>query len=89
MNQHIVEDGKKRPLDEFANSAILYLRRHPECDEVVQQADNIVELGHDGKTRPENIYELPVAYEYCFSGFHGQVIGVGRPGINQLHKTEG
>lgn len=41
VNQQIVEDGNKRPLSKFAQSAVIYLEQHPECDEVVQQADNI------------------------------------------------
>lgn len=89
VNQNIIEDGHKRPLDEFAQCAVIYLSQHPECDEVVQQADNITELESDKMTRPDNIYELPEGYEYNFSGFYGQVIGVGRTGIRELHKRIG
>ncbi len=86
VNQHSVEDGHKRPLSEFAQSAILYLEQHLEEDEVVQQAGNITELENDKMTAPQMIYELPECYEYNFSGFWGQVIGVGRTGIRNLHR---
>lgn len=33
MIQHAVEDGNKRPLQEFAESAVIYLKQHPECNE--------------------------------------------------------
>lgn len=86
VNQHIVEDGKKKSLKEFAENAIVFLKQHVEIDEVVQQADNIIELEHDAMTSPNRIYNLPDGYEYSFSGFYGQVIGVGHTGIQQLHK---
>lgn len=89
MIQHIIEDGNKRPLSEFAQCTIIYLEQHSECDEVVQQADNIIELETDGRTPPENIYLLPEGYEYNFSGYFGQVIGVGRTGIRELHRRSG
>lgn len=79
--QEIVENGTKRLLQEFSDLAVNYLREHPECDEVVQLADNIVELENDRMTRPENIHQLPGEFHYYFSGFSGQVIGVGRPGL--------
>ena len=88
MDQHIVEDGNKRPLSEFAQSAIIYLEQHRECDEVVQQADNITELENDKMTAPRHIYPLSDGYEYNFSGFWGQVIGVGRTGIRELHRSK-
>lgn len=87
VNQHIIEDGNKRPLSEFAQCAIIYLEQHPECDEVVQQAENINELELDVVTDPGRIYALPKGYEYNFSGFWGQVIGVGRTGIRELHRS--
>lgn len=40
-------------------------------------------------TAPGRISELPQGYEYNFSGFWGQVIGVGRTGIRELHKRGG
>jgi len=86
VNQQIIEDGNKKPLGEFAQCAIIYLEQHPECDEVVQLADNITELEHDAMTAPKHIYGLPEGYEYNFSGFYGQVIGVGRAGIKELHR---
>ncbi len=86
MGQHIIEDGAKRPLSEFAQCAIIYLEQHPECDEVVQQTDNITELENDKMSAPHNFYDLPEGYEYNFSGFGGQVIGVGRTGIRALHR---
>lgn len=86
VNQHIVEDGEKRSLQEFADKAVSFLKQHQEYDEVVQLANNITELEHDSRTAPENIYVLPEGYEYNFSGFFGQVIGIGATGIRQLHK---
>lgn len=79
--QEIIEDGTKRTLTEFSRLSLEYLLEHPECDEVVQLADNIVELENDRMTRPENIYQLPGEFHYYFSGFFGQVIGVGRSGL--------
>lgn len=79
--QEIIEDGTKRTLQEFSDLATKYLKEHPECDEVVQLADNIVELENDRMTRPENIYQLLGEFHYYFSGFYGHVIGVGRPGL--------
>ena len=70
----VIEDGQKRTLEEFAQCAVIYLERHPECDEVVQEANNIIELGDDTMTSPSLIYELPEGYEYNFS----EVIGVSR-----------
>lgn len=86
VNQQIVEDGHKRPLQEFADSAVAFLQAHPDHDEVVQQANNITELEQDAKTAPRHIYPLPEGYEYNFSGFYGQVIGIGHTGIRELHK---
>jgi len=87
VRQHIVEDGKKRPLSEFAQAAVTYLEQHAECDEVVQLADNITELENDKVNPPSVYHELPQGYEYNFSGFFGQVIGVGRDGIRELHRS--
>ncbi len=70
----VIEDGQKRTLEEFAQCAVIYLEQHPECDEVVQQANNIIELEHDTITSPSLIYELPEGYEYNSS----EVIGVSR-----------
>ena len=70
----VIENGQKRPLEEFAQCAVIYLEQHPECDEVVQQANNITELEHATMTSPSLIYELPEGYEYSFS----EVIGVCR-----------
>ncbi|MBA7628956.1 hypothetical protein ES703_36453 [subsurface metagenome] len=88
VRQNLIEDGQKRSLVEFAQVAVTYLEQHPECDEVVQLADHIEELENDKMTRPDNIHELPQGYEYNFSGFYGQVIGVGRTGIRELHKQQ-
>ena len=87
--QHIVENGQKRTLEEFVLLALSHLEQHLGDDEVVQQADNIIELEHDAMTAPQRIYELPDGYEYNFSGFYGQVIGVGRTGIKELPKRGG
>jgi len=86
VSQKIIEDGTKRTLGEFAKLAIAYLEQDFELDEVVQLANNITELEHDAMTAPNRIYELPEGYEYNFSGFWGQVIGVGRTGIRELHR---
>jgi hypothetical protein len=80
MMQHIVEDGSTRSLKEFADLAIKHLEAHPLDEEVVQIADHITELAHDFKTRPDIIYPVPLGYQYRFSGFFGQVIGVARKG---------
>ena len=86
VRQHIAEDGKRRPLSEFAQAAVTYLEEHPDCDEVVQLADRITEL-ENGKINPPTVYhELPQGYEYNFSGFYGHVIGIGRTGIRELHR---
>lgn len=84
--QHLIEDGKTRSLKEFAETAVALLEKRPRCDEVVQLADHITELENDKMTAPRHIHPLPEGYEYNFSGFYGQVIGVGRTGIRQLHK---
>ena len=86
VNQHIIEGGNIRSLKEFADKAISHLEENPYCDEVVQLADHITELENDKMTAPRDIYPLPEGYEYNFSGFFGQVIGVGRRGIRELHK---
>lgn len=86
--QHIIEDGQKRRLKQFVEDAVAYLKEHPEYDEVVQLADNISELENDRINRPSVYHNLPEGYEYNFSGFWGQVIGIGRTGIRELHKGE-
>ena len=86
IKQYIAEDGLKRSLPEFAQSAVIYLEYHPECDEVVQLANHIEELENDRKTAAQNIYDLPEGYEYNFSGFAGNVIGVVRIGIREVHR---
>jgi len=78
MIQHIIEDGNKRPLSEFAQCAIIYLEQHPECDEVAQLAENITELENDHKSSPSTYHQLLEGHGYRFSGFYGQVIGVMR-----------
>lgn len=82
MNQQILKAGEKRSLAEFAKIATDYLESIPPelCDEVVQLADDITELKHDCRTSPETLHPLPNGYEYRFSGFFGQVIGIGRKG---------
>jgi len=84
--QYIIEDGKTRSIKEFAETALAFLEKRKDCDEVVQLADNITELANDKKTAPHNIHPLPEGYEYNFSGFFGHVAGIGRTGIAQLHK---
>lgn len=84
--QYIIEDKKTRSLKEFAETAIAFLEKRNDCDEVVQLADHITELENDKKTAPQNIHPLPEGYEYNFSGTFGQVIGIGRTGIGKLHK---
>ena len=79
--QEVIENGTKRTLREFAEQAIKHIETHPECEEVVQLADNIVELEQDHMTRPQDVFELPERLQYYFSGFFGQVIGVGLPGL--------
>lgn len=61
VNQHIIENGKKRQLSEFAQYSVDYLKQHPECDEVVQWADNIAEL--DG-------FRLNIELEHDPDGLH-------------------
>ena len=68
----VIEDGHKRALIEFAQCAVIYLERHPECDEVVQKSNNIIELERD--TSPSLVYNLPEGYEYNFF----EVIGIVR-----------
>lgn len=75
----IIEDGAKRPLEEFAQCAVIYLAQHPECDEVVQEAKNIIELENDNMASPSLIYELPEGYEYNFSEFIGVFRTAPRP----------
>lgn len=70
----VIENGEKRPLEEFAQCAVIYLEQHSECDEVVQQANHITELENDTMTPPGLIYELPEGYEYSLS----EVIGISR-----------
>ena len=70
----VIEDGYKRPLEEFAQCAVIYLEQHSECDEVVQLVKNITELSHDHMVSPSLVYELPEGYEYTIS----EVIGVAR-----------
>jgi len=38
VNQQIVEDGNKRSLQEFTDSAVEFLQAHPDHDEVIQHA---------------------------------------------------
>jgi hypothetical protein len=72
----VIEDGQKRSLEEFAQCAVIYLEQHPECNEVVQESNNIIELENHTMVSPSLIYELPEGYEYNFS----EVIGVSRKG---------
>lgn len=76
-NQEIIEDGSKRTLAEFATKAIKLLEAgRYGINEVVQQANSIIELEHDHITRPDHYHRLPEGYSYRFSGFAGQVIGI-------------
>ena len=68
VRQHIIEDGQKRLLSEFAQSAVNYLEQHPECDEVVQLADHITELENDKVNPPAAYYELPEGYGHQGKG---------------------
>lgn len=79
--QLVIEDGTQRTLKQFADRAVAYLNNNPGEEEVVQLADNINELKNDAMTKPDTIHPLPVGFQYYFSGFFGQVIGVGRPGL--------
>ena len=81
MNQYICEDGNTRSLKKFATIAVKNLEADPTLEEVVQQASHITELANDSMTRPDTLYPLPDGYQYYFSGFYGQVIGVGRPNL--------
>ncbi|GAJ15808.1 unnamed protein product [marine sediment metagenome] len=74
MMKKVIEDNHKRPLTEFAQCAVIYLERHPECDEVVHKSKNIIDLDNDTLTSPSLVYTLPEGYEYNFS----DVIGVVR-----------
>lgn len=86
--QKIIEDGIMRSLKDFAELAVDFLSKDPALDEVVQQASHITELEHDFITPPRLLHPLPDGYEYNFSGFWGQVIGVGRTGIRELHRRD-
>jgi len=86
--QENIQDGKKRSLKEFADHAVEILKANTSTDEVVQLANGIIELEHDAMMAPQSIYPLPDGFEYNFSGFFGQVIGVGRTGIRLLHKGD-
>ena len=81
MIQEVIENGQMRSLQKFADYAVEYLARHPSCEEVVQLADHITELEKNSMTKPDTLYPLPATFQYYFSGFLGQVIGVGRPGL--------
>jgi len=70
----VIDDGQKITLEEFAQCAVIYLMQHPECDEVMARASNIIDLENNKMTSPSLIYELPEGYEYNFSEF----IAVGR-----------
>lgn len=88
VTQHIIEDGKTRNLKEFVDQAIDFLEKNLEYDEVVQLADNITELKNDKISFPTIYYKLPQGYEYNFSGFLGQVLGIGYTGIRNLHRNK-
>lgn len=79
--QLVIEDGSQRTLKEFADSAVEYLNAYPREEEVVQLADNITELKDNKMTKPDIIHPLPAGFQYYFSGFFGQVIGIGRPNL--------
>lgn len=79
--QHVLDEGKegknKITLEEFAKIAIEHLeKKFPYDNEVVKIANDIEELEHDTMTPPRNIYPLPNGYEYRFSGYFGQVVGI-------------
>jgi hypothetical protein len=76
-NQHILEEGKKITLKEFADKSIFHLEHNVYGEnEVVKHANDIIELEHDFMTRPDNIVPLPDGYNYRFSGFMGCVLGI-------------
>ena len=83
MNQKIVEDGNTRTLKEFANVAIKSLEADATLEEVVQLANHITEIASNFMTRPDILFPLPDNYKYYFSGFLGQVIGVGRSNLKR------
>jgi len=78
--QHVLDEGNegknKISLEEFAKIAIDYMNEHKGYNEVVKVADDIVELEKDTVTPPRNIYPLPDGYEYRWSGYFGQVLGI-------------
>ena len=77
--QKVMPEGEKLTLKEFADQAVVYLKAERQFDnEVVTLANDIVELEKDFMTRPDVLYPLSEGYEYRFSGFWGQVIGVVR-----------
>lgn len=96
IRQHVIEDGKKRRLSKFAQSAVNYLEQHPECDEVVQFSHNISELekarlktnilDNEYPDSPSVYHQLPEGYEYNYTGRWRIIIGVGRTGIRDLHR---
>ena len=80
-NQHIMPEGEKLTLREFADKAITHLNTNTYGEnEVVKLANDIVELEHDSMTRPDILLPLPDNFHYRFSGFFGQVIGIFKEG---------
>jgi len=86
VNENIVEDGTTRTLKKFADAAIAYLKDHPREDAVIQQTNHTTQLVNNTLTSPDRIYPLPEGYEYNFTGYYGQDIGVGRQGTRQLYR---
>ena len=72
------EEKNKISLEDFAKIALEYMNEHVLTNEVVKLANDIKELEHNYFTPPRNIYPLPEGYEYRFSGFFGQVLGICR-----------
>jgi hypothetical protein len=75
-----VEEWRDIALADFARRSISFLQEHQHYDEVVMYANDVMELRKDCITPPEQIHALPDGFEYNFSGFFGQVLGVRRVG---------
>ncbi|KYK38481.1 MAG: hypothetical protein AYK18_06975 [Theionarchaea archaeon DG-70] len=81
INQKILKEGETGTvytLSQFAEKALRILEEEGNIDEVVILANSIKEMQNDHITPPSCIYPLPEGYEYHFSGFFGQVLGIMR-----------
>lgn len=83
INQKILKEGETGTaytLSQFAEIALKTLKEEENIDEVVILANAIKEMQDDHITPPRCIHVLPEEYEYRFSGFFGQVLGIIRKG---------